>query len=197
MANLYYAAEYKNKIINLLLKNKDLIKLINPTPSKCDELDIIDVLIGGEWVINGTRYKEQGHIFDYDFVKDTTTDQRTFIFVETTIDYVSQNLFTDFDLYIFIFTPKEFVRLSNSTSPTVQEVKKMGYFASTYANRIDVMCDIVDRTLNGNEKIKGIGLVKPAERGHIVLYEPSPKYYGKRLRYHITNLNESEDFCEN
>lgn len=86
MANLYYSASYKNKIINLLLKNKDFIKLINPTPSECEDLDIIDVLIGGTWFINGKKYEEQGHIFDYNFVDETTTEQKTFVFVETDID---------------------------------------------------------------------------------------------------------------
>ena len=59
MSNIYYAASYKNKIINLLLKNKDFIKLMNPTPSECEDLDIVDVLIGGEWIINGKKWEEQ------------------------------------------------------------------------------------------------------------------------------------------
>ena len=106
MSNLYYAAEYKNKIINLLIKNKSLIKLINPTPSECKNLAIVDVLLGGEWFIDGKQYKEQGPIFDYNFVNETTTEQKTFIFVETDIDNVRDNIFTDFNLYVCIFTAK-------------------------------------------------------------------------------------------
>lgn len=195
MANLYYAASYKNKIINLLLKNKDFIKLINPKPSECEDLDIVDVLIGGEWFINGKQYKEQGHIFDYDFVNDTTTDKKTFVFVETDIKTVTDNMFTDFNLYICIFTDKGLIRLTNRTVPTVQDVKDMGYFASTYANRIDVLCDIVDRILNGTDKLAGIGSVEPASNGYVSLYLPNSNYYGKCLKYHISNLNEIEDEC--
>lgn len=197
MTNLYYASEYKNRIMNLLLRNEDFVKVMNPTPSECEDLDIIDVLVGGEWFINGKLYKEQGHIFDYNFVNETTTDKKTFVFVETDIDSIVNNLFTDFNLYICVFTSKDLVRLSNKTSPTVKEIKNMGYFASSYANRIDVLCDIVDRTLNGNEKIKGVGTIKPAPRGYMTMYCPNNNYYGKCLKYHITNLNESEDFCEN
>ena len=159
--------------MNLLLKNKNLIKLVNPTPSECEDLDIIDVLVGGEWFINGKQYKEQGHIFDYNFVNETTTDQKTFIFVETDIDTVRDNLFTDFNLYVCIFTAKELVRLTSKTSPTVKEVKEMGYFADSYANRIDVLCDIVDGILNGTDKIKGIGDVEPASRGYVTMYCPN------------------------
>ena len=93
MSNLYYAAAYKNKIINLLLRNKDFIKLVNPTPSKCEDLDIIDVLIGGEWIIDGKKVEEKGHIFDYDFttVDEATNESRTFVFVETDIPTITIN----------------------------------------------------------------------------------------------------------
>ena len=193
MSNLYYAAEYKNKIVNLLLRDKNFIKLINPTPSECEDLDIVDVLLGGEWFIDGKQWKEQGHVFDYEFVNDTTIDEKTFVFVETDINGVSKNLFTEFNLYICIFTSKHLVRLSNETSPTVKEVKDMGYFASRYANRIDVLCDIVDRILNGNDKLKSIGSIEPASRNYVTIYKPNTKYYGKCLRYTVSNLNEIED----
>ena len=94
-------------------------------------MDEIDILLGGEWVIGGKKYKEQGQIFDYEFVNETTTTQKTFVFVETDIDSVRSNIFTDFNLYVCIFTAKELVRLSDQTIPTVKELKEMGYFAST------------------------------------------------------------------
>lgn len=195
MSNLYYAASYKNKIINLLLENKNLIKLINPKPSECKDIDIVDVLMGGEWIIDGINYEEQGHIFDYNFVDDTTTEKKTFIFVETDIDTVKDEFFTDFNLYVCIFTDKKLVKLTNNSVPTVNEIKNMGYFSGTYANRIDVMCDIVDGILNGTDKLIGIGDVQPAPRNYVTIYCPNNKYYGKCLKYHISNLNETEDGC--
>lgn len=195
MSNLYYAASYKNKIINLLLRNENFIKLINPSPSECEDLDIVDVLIGGEWFINGKKWEEQGHVFDYNFANDTTTDQKTFIFVETDIDTIKQDLFTEFNLYVCVFTAKDLVRLTSETTPTVKEVKEMGCFASTTGNRVDILCDIIDKTLNGNEKVQGIGLLKPAQRGFCTPYSPNTKYYGKCLKYNISNLNEIEDDC--
>lgn len=197
MSNLYNASSYKYKIINLLLKSDDLIQLINPKPSPCDELDIVDVLLGGEWYINGEKYYEQGHIFDYNFASDETNEQKTFIFVETDIPSVTQNMFSDFNLYVCIFTDKRLVRLNNTTSPTVSEVKDMGYFAGNYANRIDILCDIVDRILNGNDSLPGLGNIEPSPRNYVSLFTPNNnKYYGKCLTYHISNYNE-DDQCEN
>lgn len=194
--NLYSSSEYKNKIINLLLRNQDFIKLVNPSESKCDELDIIDIMIGGEWIINGKKYEEQGHIFDYNFVNETVTDEKTFIFVETDIDTVRQNIFTDFNLYVFMFTSKSLVRLNSRSVPTVAQIKNMGYFASTYGNRIDILCDIVDRILNGTDKLIGLGDVEPAPRNYVTLYCPNSNYYGKCLKYRITNYNDGGDVCE-
>lgn len=195
MSNLYAAAEYKNKIINILLKNTDFITLINPKKSECPGLDVIDVLIGGEWVIGGVKYEEQGHVFDYNFADDTTDEEKTFVFVETDIDTVSHNIFTNFNLYVCIFSHKRQVRLTDRSSPTVEQVRKMGCYAGNYGNRIDVLCDVVDRVLNGTDKIKGIGEVSPAQRGYMSLFIPNSRYYGKRLKYQIKNYNPGGDVC--
>lgn len=194
---MYYAASYKNKIINLLLNNRDFVTLMNPvSDSKCEYLDDIEILLGGEWIYNGNRYVEDGQIFDYNFVEDTVTKDKTFVFVETDIDNISQNIFTNFNLYVCIFTTKSQVRITEKSIPTIQKVKDMGYFAGSYANRIDVLCDIVDRSLNGTNKIKGIGDVQPADRGYCTIYCPNNKFYGKCLKYKIINYNEDEH-CEN
>lgn len=106
-------------------------------------------------------------------------------------------MFADFSLYICIFTAKKLVRLTDVTKPTAKEVKDMGFFASTNGNRIDVLCDIVDRIINGNKKIEGIGIVQPDPRSYVTQYCPNNKYYGKCLKYNITNYIEEEDECGN
>ena len=197
MSNLYFASDYKNTIINLLINNNDFVKLINPKESECSKIKIREVLLGGSWFIDGKKYEEQGHVFDYNFVDDTTTDEKTFVFVETDIDTVRQNIYTDFNLYVCIFTHKSLVRIMDDTIPSMNEVEEMGYNVGHYGNRVDILCDIVDNILNGNEKIRGIGTVEPASRGYVTMYCPNSKYYGKCLKYKISNLNMGGDSCEN
>ena len=197
MSNLYFASDYKNTIINLLINNNDFVKLINPKESECSKIKIRDVLLGGSWFIDGKKYEEQGHVFDYNFVDDTTTDEKTFVFVETDIDTVRQNIYTDFNLYVCIFTHKSLVRIMDDTIPSMNEVEEMGYNVGHYGNRVDILCDIVDNILNGNEKISGIGTVEPASRGYVTMYCPNSKYYGKCLKYKISNLNMGGDECGN
>lgn len=195
MGVLYFSSDYKNTIINLLIKNENFVKLINPQPSECSKIKITDVLLGGTWIYNGKKYEEQGHVFDYNFVNETIIDEKTFVFVETDIETVRQNLFTDFNLYICIFTPKSLVRITDDTVPSLMDIEEMGYESSFYGNRVDILCDVVDGILNENKKIKGIGYIEPAPRGYVTIYCPNNKYYGKRLKYKISNLNMDGDEC--
>ena len=197
MTNLYNASKYKNVIINLLLKNSDFVTLMNPSKPPHSQLEIQDMLLGGTWIIDKKKYEVQGQLFDHNFVDDTTDEEKTFVFVETDIDMIRQNIFTDFNLYICIFTSKSFVRITDDTIPSINEVEEMGYEVGHYGNRIDILCDIVDRILNGNKKLKGISDIAPAQRGFCTIYCPSNKYYGKCLKYQISNLNDMEECCEN
>lgn len=199
MPNLYNASIYKNKVLDILMKDENFVKLINPHESPHPKILEKEVLLGGTFWIDGRKYEEQGYIFDHNFVDDTTTDEKTFAFVETTdINLLKNGMFTEFILYVCLFTGKPLVRITNNTSPTINEVEEMGYDVGYFGNRIDILCDIVDRAINQNKKIKGIGDIKPLDRGYCSLFIPNQKFYGKCLKYHISNLNETMgDRCEN
>lgn len=195
MPNLYNASKYKNVIINLLLNNKDFVTLMSPPRPPHSQLETQDMLLGGTWFINGKKHEVQGQLFDHNFVDETTDEEKTFVFVETDIDTIRQNLFTDFNLYVCIFSSKTLIRITDDTMPSINDVEEMGYEVGHYGNRIDILCDVVDRILNGNKKIKGVSDVEPYPRGFCTLYTPNNKYYGKCLKYKVTNLNESGDSC--
>ena len=149
ISNLYNASKYKNIIINLLLKDNDFVTLMSPQKPPHNQLGIQDMLLGGTWFIDNKKYEVQGQLFDHNFVTDI---------IETDIDMIRQNIFTDFNLYICIFTAKTLIRITDGTTPSINEVEEMGYEVGHYGNRIDVLCDIVDGILNGNKKIKGISV---------------------------------------
>lgn len=198
MSNLYNASMYKNKIIDILLKNEDFVKLINPGKPPTDKILQKEVLLGGTFIIDGKKYEEQGYVFDYNFVDETTTEEKTFVFVEIPdIKIINKSTFTDFYFCICMFTGKKLVRISNNTIPTINDVEKMGYNVGYFGNRIDILCDVVDRCINGNEKIKGIGDIEPAEYEFCSMFCPGQKFYGKKLKYHVKNLNEKGEICGN
>lgn len=195
MSDLYTASNYKNTIINLLIKNKDFVTLMNPQKPPNKNISTEDMLLGGTWFFNGKKYEVQGQVFDYNFIEDTTVEEKTFVFVETDIDMIRYHMFTDFNLYVCVFTAKPLVRITDDTIPSINDIEMMGYNAGHYGNRVDILCDVIDRILNGSRKIKGIGDVEPAQRGFCTIYSPNNKYYGKCLKYNISNYNEKGDGC--
>ena len=161
MANQYFAAKYKHEVVQLLSGDHDFMKLLNA--EHADDC-----------------------IFDYDFTDETTADEKTFVVVDIGVEEIRKEIFTDFSLYLYIFTSKNLVRLSDTSVPTAEQAFEMGYVADTSANRIDVLCEAADRILCGTE-LAGIGNVIPAAKDHLCAYRPNPKYYGKCLKYNITN----------
>lgn len=184
------SGEKKKIIIDLLLKSDMVRKLINPQPN--DLLDETEILLGGDWVIDGDIVSEQGHIFDYNFVDDTITDSKVFIFVETDIPTMTNsNRFAEFNLYVSIFADKSLIRLSQTSCPTKQEMKNIGF----EGNRIDILCGVVDDLLNGRD-VKGVGNLQPATMGFVKMYQPNKQFYGKVLTYKVKGFNDGGDRCD-
>lgn len=163
MANQYFCAKYKQEVLRLLSGDRDLPVLLN-----ADTAD--------------------GVLFDYDFTDQTTAGDKTFIVVDTGIEEIRNEVFTDFSLYVYIFTGKNLVRLSDTSVPTASAVQAMGYVADGTANRIDILCEAVDRIICG-ATLAGIGNVMAAAKDHLQTYSPNAAFYGKRLKYCITNYS--------
>ena len=191
MAVLQFEGIYKNKIIKLLLADDIVVKMINPVLNpKLD--DITDVLLGFKGKIGYEIVEEQGYIFDHDFVDDTVTDEKTFIFVETQIPNISTTSpLIDFNLYFTVFTHNRLVDLNSLSTPTKNEMRKLGYIG----NRIDILCAAIDRIINGNSGL-GIGEVQPSKQNFSTVYKPKLEYYGKQLRYVVKGYNTGSDTCD-
>lgn len=184
------SGEKKKIIIDLLLESDMVRKLINPQPN--DLLDETEILLGGDWVIDGDIVSEQGHIFDYNFVDDTITETKVFMFVETDIPTMTnRNMFAEFNLYVSIFADKSLIRLSQASTPTKQEMKNLGF----EGNRIDILCGVVDNLLNGKD-VKGVGNLQPATMGFVKMYQPNKQFYGKVLTYKVKGFNDGGDRCD-
>ena len=190
---LHFSSEYKNNILNLLAYNEDFVKLIDIDTNTHPGMDKMDILFGGTCKTNGEEHKNQGYIFDHNFVDETTTDEKTFVFVETTINNVYQN-FVDFSLYVCIFAKKNLIRLTPYSRPTTEDVRKMGYSASRInGNRIDILCEIADGIINGNSSLKSLGNIDPDSKNFMTVFSPNKNYYGKCLKYNVKNYNISGD----
>lgn len=164
MSNLYYAAYYKRQIIRLLKEHPDFTAVMN-----------------------------QGQFSDCTPPDGIPSAEQTFAAVDVCIDAVRQNTCVDYSLYVYLYTNRNLATLDGQSSPSAEAIREMGYCADETANRIDVLCDIVDRILNGTDKLPGIGKTEPAPEEYVTNFCPADCYYGKRLKYKISNCNEEGD----
>lgn len=190
-SNLYYSGRYKDKILSLLINSDDVVKLINPTMDKRFELD--EILLGGTYFVYNAKHEKekvvlQGHLFDSIFVPDTTDEQKVFICIETLINSIERGIFNAFSLFIHVYVSKDLVRLDGNSTPRHAEMMKLGFSG----NRVDMLCDAIDRKLNGNSSF-GIGDVEPSSRNFLTLSIPNDKFYGKCLQYTVKNYIDTEN----
>ena len=186
---------FKDKIIKKICKDDITIKLLNPIIR--DELDIEDVLRGGRWEIDGKIIEEQGHVFDYNYVNQTTTEEKAFICVETLPTYYKYP-FIDVSLYVHIYVHRGIMQLTsdksvNPSSPTKNEMREYGYIG----NRCDQLTQSVGKLINGATDIGGVSEITPHNRGFVVLEFPNNHFYGKCLIYNVKMENVEVDGCEN
>ena len=187
----YLVANFTRKLINSLVGSEDVVTIMNPTQD--DRFDIRDILLGGEFMVDGEKINLQGYIFDHYFVPDTTVEGKVFICVEANVDYIDKNIISEFPLDVYIFTYKTNVRLTDFTIPTKTEINEMGYLG----NRISAITDAVDRVLRGMDNV-GLGLVIPSPRGFMKPSAPDNNYYGKKLSYQVKGYTPKEvDVCGN
>jgi hypothetical protein len=191
MEDMYWAGEYKSKIIKLIIKSDETIKLMNP---QLDErFDIQDILLGGKFEIDGSQVLLQGYVFDYYFVPSTIIESKVFICVETEVKNISDDTLSEFSLIVNVFTEKDNVAVNEGTIPTKTEMSQLGYAG----NRIDMLCQSIEKILRGRKDF-GIGKVKRNPLNYSTISAPTIDYYGRSLRYIVKNYTkDSGDNCGN
>lgn len=193
-SNEYYLTLLKSKIMSKIGTNDNVILLINPKEN--DDLDLDDILYGGDFIINKEKVSEQGHIFDYNYVNETTTDERVFICIEALPSSYSYPL-VDVLLYVHIYVHKRIMKITsksaiNPSSPTKNEMSKLGFIG----NRCDMLTQAIGKVLNGVKNMPGIGGIRPYDRGYIGIDVPNSKFYGKCMIFKTKISNVELLDCE-
>ena len=86
--------DYKNQLVNDLLTNETIVKLINES----NTLEDADSLVYSQ-------------VFPYEYVPETVQDARTFICCEVDIQRAFNKTFLSPTLYVWVFTHKSLMRL--------------------------------------------------------------------------------------
>lgn len=159
--NLDEIIEYINKVAITLSRSQEVISLITNDPTTPPE----DVdLIGS-------------HIFDYDYVDDTTVETSAFICLDVEIPRVQNENIKDIDLRVFVICHKNYMRLDGKI------------FKGRRGNRRDNLAREIDALLQGN---KSFGIGKLNLEAFDTITVPS-RYTGKILQYSVSDFNIRRD----
>jgi hypothetical protein len=186
MNNLDELGGYKDTIIDLFVKDQDIVDLVLPNPVA--GYDVTTQLLGSETIKNpdGTLMFE-GHIFPFFYTDGTNKKARTFLLVEDKVNRVDENgMFKSVKLFIYAFTENSLAKLTNKEKA---KYKLKGYKGSC---RTDVLSTAIDNLLNKSTifglrdlKLDGVDIFKPTTNS----------YYGRVITYTATCENTGGDDC--
>lgn len=143
--------DYKNKLMEILCSNKEIVKLVTDSESAP--------------VPNFSLAYSQ--IFPYEFVPETVDDGRTFICFDVDIAEVAEKPFYLPAVYVWVFTHKSKLRLSQG------------------GVRIDQLAVEINKELNGS-RLFGLGELDLKSVGRFV---PINDYQGRVLTYSAVDFN--------
>lgn len=144
--------DYKNRLMHDILTNKNIVALIDPTIKNIDD------------AYEKLAYKK---VFPYDYVPDTIEDAGTYICFEVDIQKVINKTFLNPTIYIWLFTHKSQLRMSEG------------------GVRTDLLCAEIAESINGS-KYYGLGEL---ELYSVKRYAPISDYQGKIMMFLAKDFN--------
>lgn len=152
---------YKEDVLKFILKDRDIIDALNLKHLEFEE-DIYDEVI----------YK---NVFPYLFAKSTGSDMRNetkcYICVETIAHKTEKKKIKTMRLIVRVFSNIKLL-----------PYKRKGF----YGNRVDILCDMLDRKLEGSRDFDfSIGEMTLTTTS---IYQPSNDYYGRELVFDVTSF---------
>lgn len=135
--------------------------------------DIVSLILGyGAEVID----LKDNNVFDTMIIDLTLKEAKTYI----TMDAIILN--ADPKIKCIEITINVFTFLSKL--PLLDVEKSLYYTTGYYGNRIDVLIDMIIRTLKGSNKY-GIGELQLRPSRSMWINQPTENYYGKAMAFHV------------
>jgi hypothetical protein len=189
----------KDAYRKIFLANEDIRELVMPEDS-----DLYDKRFGREenWYggvytcRNGGKTETvelTGHCFDVPYVRDTITDNRIVICIDTYLDRTYNSTTKTIDVMINVLANKDgCVALTDADRRFLAKMRARGYTG----NRLDMAVAAIIQSVTNAHKIEdknlrctyGIGGAVFASRDGISLYQPNVYFSGKQLIFSVSDF---------
>lgn len=184
----------------LFLANDDIREIIMPRNSDLYDQRFSDYenWRGGRYTTRQNGKSETvelvGHCFDVPFIRDTITDNRMMICMDTYYNRAYTQQVKDIVIMINVFGHKEsLVSLTDEDRKFLAQMHQRGYTG----NRLDMAVAAITQAVLTAHEVEdkdlrctyGIGGASVAQREGIQLYSPNVNFYGKQLHFEIPEFN--------
>ena len=181
----------------LFLQNDDIRSLVMP---RLDDDRFGDEAnwYGGSYNIREkgvtSRVELQGHCFYVPYVKDTLTDNRTVICLESYVTTAYTGQIKDIIFMINVFSSKTGIDMQTEDDrQLLDKMKARGYTGNKIDMVVSAICQVVDTTKTimdaSGKLVYGIGKATLLQREPILAYQPNVNFYGKQIFYNIIDFN--------
>jgi hypothetical protein len=149
---------YKDTIIRHLISTDDILELLLPN---------LDPNLTPEEQLLG----EDGQVFKYDYVPDTSETAKRFVCIEGDISRLDSNTIKDITITIHVFTEKSLMRHN---------------LVGIKGNAVDVLSDRIETFMTTSEDFGIKSNIKSTIRT-----KPATGYYGRMLIYTISEFKRN------
>lgn len=184
----------------LFLANDDIREIVMPQDSELydNRFSPYENWRGGRYTARKNGKSETvellGHCFDVPFIRDTITDNRMVICMDTYYNRTYTEQIKDIVIMINIYGNKEtLVCLTDEERKFLAQMHQRGYTG----NRLDMAVAAVTQAVLTAHEVEdkdlrctyGIGGASVAAREGVQLYSPNVNFYGKQLFFEIPEFN--------
>lgn len=180
------------------LLHDDVIRSIIMPHLDDDRLGLEENWEGGKYYIRVDGKKEeinlQGYCFTVPYVKETLTDDRIVICIESYLASAYTKTMKEIVININVFSGKAKVdTLTQEDRRFIDRMKSFGYTGNRVDMAVAAICHLLDTSkelidVKSNTRY-GIGEANLQLKEGIIPYQPTAKFYGKQIFYHISDFN--------
>lgn len=187
----------KDAIQSKMLHDDAIREIIMPNLDD-ERLGLEENWEGGKYYIRSNGKKEevnlQGYCFTVPYVKETITDDRIVICLESYLASAYTRAMKDIVLMVNVFAEKSTIdTLTQDDRRFIDKMKAFGYTGNRVDMAVAAICHMLDTTKELVDQKSGtrygIGEANLQLKEGIIPYQPTAKFYGKQIFYHLSDFN--------
>lgn len=175
-------AKFKEIMASILFESEDITDMVMPEPDD-PRFDKSENFFGArdlpaEDPVTGeiTYVTLTGYCFDIPYIKESITDDRTIITVDSSITKIQGEYIKEVGLDVCVLSPRD-------TADMNSEQKELFHARGYHGNKIDMIVSAIHTAVMEQARDFGIGKIRLAPEKPVISYLPNDNWYGRKISF--------------